>query len=49
MSDYKINITEEQLYKIYRALYDIIGKQYNVKIDFTLEKKEEQYGKTWKW
>lgn len=44
MSDYKFNLTEEQIYKIYRALYDIIGEQYGVHIEFTLEKKEEQNG-----
>lgn len=44
MSDCKFNMTEEQIYKIYRVLYDIIEEKYNVKIDFTLERKEEKDG-----
>lgn len=44
MSDYKFHMTEEQIYKMYRILYDIIEEKYNVKIDFTLEKKEEKDG-----
>lgn len=34
----QVELTEEQLYKIYRTLYDIIGEKYGVHINFTLEK-----------
>ena len=41
MDDYKFELTEEQVYKIYRTLYDIIGEKYGIHIDFTLKKKED--------
>lgn len=44
MKDNKFNLTEEQVYKIYRTLYDIIGEKYGVQIDFTLKKREDLDG-----
>lgn len=35
----QLELTEEQLYKIYRTLYDIIGEKYRVNISFTLKKR----------
>ena len=42
MDNFKFELTEDQVYKIYRNLYDLIGKQYGVQIDFTLEKKDKE-------
>ena len=42
MEDNKFDLTEEQIYKIYRTLYDIIGEQYGLQINFTLEKKNKE-------
>ena len=50
MNNCKFELTEEQIYKFYRTLYDIIGEKYGVHIDFTLKKNEEtevKNGKTW--
>lgn len=45
MSNSKFELTDEQVYKIYRTLYDIIGEKYGVKIDFTIKRKDNANGK----